>query len=540
MPVPSVPTLRIRARNAAPVRATGRYVLYWMIANRRTRWNHALDRAVQIAREQKKPLLVFEALRAGHRWNGARHHRFVLDGMRANRAACSAAGVGYHAWVEPEPGTGAGLLAALARDASAVVTDEFPCYFLPRMVDAAAARLDVRLESVDANGLLPLAAAPSAFPTAYAFRRFLQKELREHLDAGPTPEPLSDAARIAAACEVPREVARRWPGASDALLAGDERAFRTLAIDHDVPPVDKTGGQDAASASLREFVRHKLPRYAEERSDPSQDVASGFSPWLHFGHLSAHEVLHAIARSESWTSERVARTTNGRKEGWWNLSASAEAFLDELVTWRELGYVFAARRPDHDRYESLPDWARATLDEHVRDPRAHVYTLEEFECAATHDALWNAAQRQLLVEGRIHNYLRMLWGKKILEWSRDPRAALEILIELNNRHALDGRNPNSYSGIFWTLGRFDRPWGPVRPIFGTIRYMSSDNTARKVDVAPYLARYPASRGDSTRPTTSRGDSTRPPESRGDSTRPTASRGDSTRPTASRGDPARGA
>jgi deoxyribodipyrimidine photo-lyase len=173
------------------------------------------------------------------------------------------------------------------------------------------------------------------------------------------------------------------------------------------------------------------------------------------------------------------------------MGPAAEGFLDQLVTWRELGHVFCARDPGYERYESLPAWARATLEAHARDPREHAYALEAFEGARTHDELWNAAQRQLVREGRIHNYLRMLWGKKILEWTRSAREALAIAIELNNKYALDGRDPNSYSGISWCFGRFDRPWGPERPIFGTVRYMSSANAARKLDLAPYLRRYAA-------------------------------------------------
>jgi len=296
---------------------------------------------------------------------------------------------------------------------------------------------------------------------------------------------------VSAPFEIPAAIASRWPRASDALLDGDARALAALPIDHGVPVAPRTGGGPAAAAALREFVRHRLPRYAEDRNDPGADAASGFSPWLHFGHLSTHQVLDEIARAEDWTPARIAAKGSGKKDGWWNLAPSSEAFLDQIVTWRELGFHFAARRDDHDRYESLPAWARSTLEEHARDPREHVYTLDELERSATHDELWNAAQRQLVHEGRIHNYLRMLWGKKILEWTRHPREALEILIQLNNRFALDGRDPNSYSGIFWTLGRFDRPWGPVRKVFGTIRYMSSANTAKKMDVEPYLRRWAA-------------------------------------------------
>jgi deoxyribodipyrimidine photo-lyase len=171
------------------------------------------------------------------------------------------------------------------------------------------------------------------------------------------------------------------------------------------------------------------------------------------------------------------------------MSASAEAFLDELITWRELGYNFCSRRDDHDRFASLPAWARATLGKHSSDPSAHVYTLDQFEAARTHDPLWNAAQTQLLREGRIHNYLRMLWGKKILEWTASPQDALDVMIELNNKYGVDGRDPNSYSGIFWVLGRYDRPWGPERPIFGTVRYMTSGSAMRKLRVRGFLARY---------------------------------------------------
>jgi deoxyribodipyrimidine photo-lyase len=159
------------------------------------------------------------------------------------------------------------------------------------------------------------------------------------------------------------------------------------------------------------------------------------------------------------------------------------------VTWRELGYNMCRQREDYDRYESLPEWATRTLQDHTKDVRQHVYSLAQFEGATTHDELWNAAQRQLRRDGTIHNYLRMLWGKKILHWSDSPRDALDIMIELNNKYALDGRNPNSYSGIFWVLGRYDRPWGPERRVFGKVRYMSSRNTTRKLKTATYLERY---------------------------------------------------
>jgi deoxyribodipyrimidine photo-lyase len=170
---------------------------------------------------------------------------------------------------------------------------------------------------------------------------------------------------------------------------------------------------------------------------------------------------------------------------------AAEAFLDQLVTWRELGFNSAWQQDSAEAYSSLPAWARKTLAAHAGDPRPYIYSARRLGAADTHDPVWNAAQRQLLREGRIHNYMRMLWGKKILEWTRSPRQALAVMLELNNRYALDGRDPNSASGILWCLGRYDRPWGPVRPIFGTIRYMSSDSARRKFRLGPYLERYGA-------------------------------------------------
>jgi deoxyribodipyrimidine photo-lyase len=192
---------------------------------------------------------------------------------------------------------------------------------------------------------------------------------------------------------------------------------------------------------------------------------------------------------ERWTRRRLAAPAGGKRGGWWGVAAGADAFLDQLVTWREIGFNAAAHLDGYDRYETLPEWARATLAAHARDRRPHRYDRDGFERAATHDPLWNAAQTELRRTGRLHNYLRMLWGKKVLEWSPTPQDALDVLIHLNNKYALDGRDPNSYSGLFWCFGRYDRPWGPEREIVGTVRYMSSENTARKLRLKNYLARF---------------------------------------------------
>lgn len=480
----SVPESRVRNLNGAPVRADGQYVLYWMVAARRAHWNFALDRAVELAREMDRSLIVLEALRADYPWANARHHRFVLDGMKENVSAFEGTGVLYYPYVEPEAGAGKGLVETLAREACAVVTDDFPAFFLTRMLASAAKRLPVRIEAVDSNGLLPLCATNRVFKRAFDFRRFLQQELAPYLEEAPKRAPLR--ARLRPQGRPPVEVATRWPQASPALLDGEVTGLR---IDQGVAPAPQTGGARAAKKALRRFLAQRLKGYDGDRNQLEVEGTSGLSPYLHFGHLSVHEVFADVAKRERWSPEQLAETRTGKRTGWWGMSTAAESYLDQLVTWRELGFQFCARRPDYERFDSLPDWARRTLAEHAGDERPRRYDLEQFEAAQTSDELWNAAQNQLRAEGRIQGYMRMLWGKKILHWSESPEAALEIMIELNNKYALDGRDPNSYSGIFWVLGRFDRAWGPEREVFGKIRYMSSRNTRRKMRVEGYLRRW---------------------------------------------------
>lgn len=478
----NVPEARISACNEAPVRPERDYVLYWMIAARRPLFNFGLQRAIELALLHGKGLVVFEPLRCDYHWASDRMHQFIIDGMQANARAFADTTVLYFPYVEPNRAAGQGLLQALAKRAVCVVTDEFPCFFLPHMVEAAGANLDVCLEQVDSNGLYPLHAADREFTVAHSFRRHLQKELPPHLGQMPLPDPMSGVALPNVA--LTPEVLEQWASADIA------DGLASLPIDHDVAPVGFTGGHKAGREKARRFVHEKLSAYDVDRNHPDEDVASGLSPWLHFGHVSTHELFSLVAEHEDWTPARLAEKPNGKRNGWWGMSEPAEAFLDELITWRELGYQWCHRHPeDYDRFDGLPDFARITLTRHAADKRPYVYTQQQFEDAETHDEVWNAAQRQLVTEGRIHNYLRMLWGKKILHWSESPQQALEFMIQLNNKYALDGRDPNSYSGIMWCLGRFDRAWGPERAVFGKVRYMTSASTRRKCHMEDYLSRF---------------------------------------------------
>lgn len=479
----------MRALHAATLNPEGRYVLYWMVAARRLAWNHALDRAEAYARALGLPLVILEALRADYPWASLRHHRFALDGMAEHAAALEDTPVTYHPYVEPAPGAGRGLLEAWAREAAVVVTDDYPSFFLPRMLQAAGARCPVAMEAVDGNGLVPMALPPKAFTAAYHFRRWLQRSLPEFLGGAPRETELALRPGLRPGPEIPEAIARRWPVAPRDLLERRTDAALPAGLDTRAGPVaGAQGGTGPASVRLDAFIRRDLARYADARNHPDDDAGSGLSPYLHWGHLSVHEVFHRIAGYEGWTPLRLSPDAAGRREGWWGMRPGAEAFLDQLVTWRELGFNQCVHNPAYDRYDTLPAWARQTLEDHAADPRPHLYGRAAFEEARTHDPLWNAAQRQLLEEGVIHNYLRMLWGKKILEWSAHPREALDIMVELNNRWALDGRDPNSYAGIMWVLGRFDRGW-PRRPVFGKVRSMSSDATRRKVRVTEYLRRF---------------------------------------------------
>ncbi|MCF8032555.1 MAG: deoxyribodipyrimidine photolyase [Desulfarculaceae bacterium] len=484
MPVPSI---RIRAVNDRPINPAGDYVLYWMIAARRANHNYALERAASESRRLNKPLVVLEALRCDYPHASDRLHAFVLQGMALNQKAFAAKGVRYHPYLERSKGQGRGLLKAVAGQACLVVTDDFPAFFLPRMLAAAGDKVPVRLEAVDSCGLLPMCAAGGDHATAQSFRRLLQRLLPVHLAEPPAPDPLAEP--LPGAGRLAGEISQKWPAATKALLAASPAALARLPLDHSVPPAPAQGGHGPALEHLRRFVDQDMVYYKEECRHPdAPHGTSRLSPYLHFGHISPHEIFQAVADEEEWSPARLGKGGRGQREGWWGMSPGAESFLDQLITWRELCYNFCRFRPDYDQYESLPDWARETLAAHAEDERAYVYGREWLRRAETHDTLWNASQRQLLREGVMHNYLRMLWGKNILAWSSSPRQALKAMLELNDRYALDGRDPNSIGGIFWVLGRFDHPW-PQRQVFGKVRCMTSRSARAKLRLKQYMARY---------------------------------------------------
>jgi len=475
-------TARLRRLNDAKANTRGDYVLYWAQAARRLHRNHALDYALACGAEHGRPVVVYEGLRLDYPWASPRLHRFVLEGMRDNREEAARRGLAYWPFVETPRQKAAGLLDRLAARAVVVVTDDWPAFLVPGQTAALARRVRVPVFAVDTNSVVPLSLLGPPVSAAAHLRPRIHKAFAEAWAHRATADPEAGPGRPYA-IDPPFDV---WSGEIDAFLEG-------LPLDAGVPPAPGvSGGPRAAGACLRSFLKRRLAGYAEDRSVPSapdRGHASGLSPHLHFGHVSIEEVAEAVLSAQGRFSTDGLRIHNrGKREGFFSDDPDVNAFLDEALTWRDVGLHWHWHRgKDTESLEkALPDWALRTLGAHARDPRAFVYTAEEWEAGKTHDPLWNAAQRELVATGTIHNYLRMLWGKKVLEWTKSPQEAYRTLVHLNNKYALDGRDPNSYTGILWCFGLFDRPWAPERPVLGSVRYMSSENTARKFRLGPYL------------------------------------------------------
>jgi deoxyribodipyrimidine photo-lyase len=475
---------RLSRLNDAGINSGGDYVLYWMQIFRRLERNHALDYALECSRALAKPLVVYEGLRLDYPWASPRLHCFILEGMAANARRARDLGLNYWPFVETRTGQGRGLLRGLAERACVVVTDEYPCFIVPGQSEALARKASVPVFAIDSNSVVPLARLGPPVSAAAHLRPRIHKAFAEAWAYRAEPSP-----------RVP-EVARARVDAPFDLWQTEEVAsfVRSLPLDASVPSVASSpGGAPAARSRLRQFLKRRLRGYGEGRSQPrplEDGHASGLSPYLHFGHVSIEEVAEAVlATTGSWTPAELRIHNRGKRDGFFCDDPDVNSFLDEALTWRDLGlHWHRVRRADTERLDTaLPSWALETLGAHAGDARPWLYTPDELEAGETHDPLWNAAQRELVATGTIHNYLRMLWGKKVLEWSPSPAEAYRTLEHLNNTYALDGRDPNSYTGILWCFGLFDRPWAPERKVFGRVRYMSSESTDRKFDLEPYYA-----------------------------------------------------
>ncbi len=464
-------------------------VVYWMHRELRSRDNWALLHSRELAAQRGQPLCVAFCLADAFGPARPAHFAFLLHGLRGAATARARRGSGC-ARLRGEPGR---AVAALARDlrAGLMLTDADPTRLKRAWLADALSRLDCPLIEVDGRNIVPARAASDHREyMARTLRPKIQRLLPEFLT--PIPELAPPPAAWTAPLPSPD-----W----DALLAG-----------FGPPPAAFPPGEDAASAALDAFLAANLPRYADERNTPLDPAGSRLSPYLHFGQLSAQRVALAVLdaatgrgtlnppkgaqlpgrRRHAEDHEVVVSGHAPQAKGLRPLDSDkgVEAFLEQLIVRRELAENFCLYEPDYDTPEAFPAWAAATLDRHRSDPRPHLASLAELEDARTPDALWNAAQRQLLASGHMHGWLRMYWAKQLLLWSPDAATAMHWALRLNDALSLDGRDVNGYAGVAWSIGGVhDRPW-PERPVFGTVRSMTAAGAARKFDVAAFIAGQP--------------------------------------------------
>ncbi|UFS70991.1 deoxyribodipyrimidine photo-lyase [Geomonas sp. RF6] len=440
---------RIHPLNERPLRPGP--VVYWMSRDQRVADNWALLHAQELAIQGRHPLAVVFTLVPEFLGAALRQYAFMLKGLQQVAERLAQLKIPFYLLTGDPPAEIAAFV--VQHRAGAVVADFDPLRIKRQWREEAAKHLPVPLVEVDAHNIVPCRYVSSRQEFgAYTLRPKIRRLLHDFLDEFPPllPHPTP------------------WP--LPPPLFDSERVLSSLPLDRTVPEVRRVSpGEDAARERLQNFLDEGVDLYETRRNDPSQDGQSGLSPFLHFGQLSA---------------QRVALET-GRQEG---SISSREAFLEELIVRRELSDNLCQYNLHYDSIEGLPGWARETLDEHREDPREFVYSLEEFAAGDTHDPLWNASQLEMVRTGRMHGYLRMYWAKKILEWTETPEEAMKVAIALNDRYQLDGRDPNGYAGISWSIGGMhDRAWGE-RPIFGKVRYMNDKGCRRKFSVAGYIAR----------------------------------------------------
>ncbi len=482
-----VPEERIRVIAEGTPHQSPNVVLYWMHINRRWSWNYAVDRALEWVADREKDLTVLETL-PFHQTLTDRHAVFVMEGMREHESLVERGPFLYRAQSRKFGRIAVEYLYSLFQTCDVIIVDDHPDREYRAFLESLASRTRARIEAVDSSGLIPFRSVSRYYPTARGFRTLVQKLLPDILCQIPDPRPLPERVRFPP--PKPKDPFWVFWRKDHEVLLDPRQSVREMPLDHSAGPVATQGGPTAARNRWRHFLETALEHYHEWRNHPDENGVSGLAPYLHFGFISPFEMIVDLlkrATEMGWSFDRPSQEADAGT--WWNLPPSIAQFLDQLVVWRELGLNLCLRCDDYDRFESLPDWAKKTLTAHASDRRPITYTLEQLENAQTHDRLWNAAQNELREEGRLHNYLRMLWGKKILEWTPDPQTALEWMIYLNNKYGLDGSDPNSYTGISWIFGRYDRPWGPERPIFGHVRYMSTDSARRKIRLKKYLERY---------------------------------------------------
>lgn len=447
---------RVQLLNDKSANNDGKYILYWMQMFKRTTHNHALNFAICEANERKLPLVVYEGLKFYYPWASDRIHTFILEGVEEKRKAFENLGIKYIFYLQKDEKSPKDTVAKIAKDAVLLVTDDFPCFIIPDHNKAIVKRAEIPVYAVDSNGVIPMSRFEKEEYAAYTIRPKIKKMVDEYLKPFEEIKVSVKADKLKIDCP-DTEVNEKTI----------EKLVSECAIDHSVKPSFLYhGGTENGRKRLKKFAKNILEDYDTARNKPEKDGSSRLSAYLHFGFLSSLEIALAVKDSDA------------KKE-------SKDAYLEEIIVRRELSYNLTRFNPQYDSIKALPDWVQQTMRKHIDDVRAPIYSLEQLEAGKTYDELWNAAQREMVETGEIHNYVRMLWGKNVIGWTRSYEEAFEILVHLNNKYCLDGRNPNSYAGILWCFGKHDRPW-MERPVFGTMRYMTSNSTGKKFDSKKYI------------------------------------------------------
>jgi deoxyribodipyrimidine photo-lyase len=443
---------RIRDLNDRPVRRRGGgYALYWMQQSQRAEDNHALELAAQRANELGLPLVVGFGLTGGFPEANLRHYRFMLEGVREVEASLARREIRFVVRL----GDPAAVALELAADAALMVCDRGYLRHQKAWRRRVAAQAACRVVEVESDVVVPVGVVSGKREHA---ARTLRPRLHRHLD-----DYLVELATT------PVDHGSLGLGLDGLDLADPDALLAGLDLDRGVPPVPLfRGGTSAAKRLLLGFLDEHMSGYDGLRNQPQTDAVSHMSKYLHFGQVSPLWVaLHVEGAVDAPEGDRAS-------------------YLEELLVRRELAMNFVEHaEDDYDRYDTLPGWARRTLADHAEDDREHLYTDAELVAAETHDPYWNAAMREMVHTGYMHNYMRMYWGKKILEWSASPEEAFDRALHFNNRFFLDGRDANSYAGVAWCFGLHDRPW-TERPVFGKVRYMSQGGLKRKADPDAYV------------------------------------------------------
>ena len=428
----------------------GDYVLYWMQASQRAEWNHALEHAIERTNERGLPLVALFGITDDYPEANLRHYAFMLEGLAETQAALRERGIQLVV-VHQSPEQAA---VEMATDAALVVTDRGYVRIQRRWRQHVARSVACPVVQVETDVVVPIKVVSRKEEYAAAT---LRPKLHRHL--GRFMAPLKE-----------RKLRRDSLGLRiDSLDCSDpDGILGQLDIDRSVGRQGfYLGGTSRAKARLDAFIATQLDDYADKSNDPSLGITSDMSPYLQFGQISPLDIALRVRDAKGC------------------VQASIDAYLEQLIVRRELSMNFVFYNPHYDSYRCLPDWARATLEEHRGDKREYVYTARQLEAAETHDPYWNAAMREMVLTGKMPNYMRMYWGKKILEWTRTPQHAFRTTLALNNRYFLDGRNPNGFAGVAWCFGKHDRPWAE-RPIFGKTRYMNANGLRRKFDIEAYV------------------------------------------------------